>query len=88
MPLLFTVEDVFTIHHRGIILVPGIIPAVSERFRVGDALRLRRPDGSEVETRIDSIELTSGKAAFPIVVRLAKSEVPIGTEVWLAKAAE
>ena len=82
---LFTVEDTFTIRGRGTILVPGIVPEGDERFRIGDALRLRRPDGSEVEATIDGIEcFTPPPGIYPIVVTLPKSDVPLGTEVWSA----
>jgi translation elongation factor EF-Tu-like GTPase len=82
---LFTVEDTFTIRGRGTVLVPGIVPEGGERFRIGDALRLRRPDGSEVEATIDGIEFFSVPAGtYPIVVGLPKLDVPLGTEVWSA----
>ncbi len=83
---LFIVEDVFTIHRRGIVLVPGIVPQGDERFCIGDALRLRHPDGSELPATIDGIDLFNLDAhgGFAIVLVLPKSEVPIGTEVWSA----
>ncbi len=84
---LFTVEDTFTIRGRGIILAPGIVPEGDERFRIGDALRLRRPDGSEVEATIDGIDFFNvPHGTYPIVVKLSKSDVPLGTEVWSASA--
>jgi translation elongation factor EF-Tu-like GTPase len=80
---LFTVEDTFTIRGRGTILVPGIVPEGDERFRIGDALCLRRPDGSEVEATIDGIEcFNPPHGTYPIVVRSPKSDIPLGTEVW------
>ncbi len=82
---LFTVEDTFTIRGRGTILVPGIVPEGDGRFRIGDALRLRRPNGSEVEATIDGIECFNvPQGTYPIVVGLPKSDVPLGTEVWSA----
>lgn len=36
-----------TVQDRGIVLLPELRPVGDERFRVGDPLRLRRPDGSE-----------------------------------------
>jgi hypothetical protein len=82
---LFTVEDTFTIKGRGTVLVPGIVPEGEERFRIGDALRLRRPDGSEVEATIDGIDFFNvPHGAYPIVIRLPKSDVALGTEVWSA----
>jgi len=81
---LFTVEDAFTIRGRGTILVPGLIPQGDERFRVGDLVRLLRPDGSEVEKPIGGIDMFNVPAhgGYAIVVALPKQEVPIGTEVW------
>jgi hypothetical protein len=83
---LFTVEDVFTIRRRGTILVPGIVPEGDERFRIGDVLRLRRPDGSELQATIDGIHSfnVGVHGGYAIVVALPKSEVPVGTEVWSA----
>jgi hypothetical protein len=85
---LFTVEEVFTIHWRGTILVPGIVPEGDERFHIGDTLRLRRPDESELLVTIDGIDLfnVSEAGAYSIVVALPKSEVPLGTEVWSTEA--
>ena len=81
---LFAVEDTFTIQQRGPILAPGVQPEDDERFRTGDALRLVRPDGSEVFTSIGGIEFfhPDPLGRFAILVPLAKSEIPIGTEVW------
>jgi hypothetical protein len=42
---LFVVEDAFAIKDRGLVLVPGILPSGDERFRPGDRIRLRKPDG-------------------------------------------
>jgi hypothetical protein len=82
---LFTVEETFTIRGRGTGLMPGIVPEGGERLRIGDALRLRRPDGSEVEATIDGIEFFGIQTGtYPIVVRLPKLDVPLGTEVWSA----
>jgi hypothetical protein len=53
---------------------------------VGDPLRLRRPDGSELRTAIGGPEmlLTSvPRKAVPVLLReVDKKDVPIGTEVW------
>ena len=81
---LFIVEETFSIHHRGTILVPGLVPEAEERFRTGDPLRLIRPDGSEVATAIDGLDLINRgpQAQFAVLVALPKFEVPVGTEVW------
>ena len=56
MRLLFSVTNVFTIPSRGVVLVPEITPVGEERFRIGDSLRLRRPDGAEDIVRIDGLK--------------------------------
>ena len=72
------------IRGRGLIPVPGIIPVGEERFRVGDALMLKRPDGTELHTTIGSLEILSPNPAKEVVVVLKElgKDVPIGTEVW------
>ena len=83
---LFTVEDTFLIRGRGLSLWPGVGPEGEERFRVGDALILKRPDGSMIAASIDAAYMVFGgqpRNSYPISVRgLAKQDVPIGTEVW------
>ena len=80
------VEDTFEIKGRGLLLVPGILPKEGELFRVGDPIRLRRPDGAWIHTRIDDLQcLSSNPPAGDIVIMLAgfaKSDIPVGTEVW------
>jgi hypothetical protein len=81
---LFTVEETFTIHHRGTILVPGLLAERNECFRIGDPLRLVRPDGSELTVTIRGLDLFNRgpKGEIAVLVELQKSEVPLGTEVW------
>ena len=43
---LFVVEDTFLIKGRGLVPVPGVVPQGEERFRVGDLVVIKRPDGS------------------------------------------
>lgn len=70
----------------GLVPVPGVAPQGEERFRVGDPIKLKRPDGSEIEWQIGGLELLSPPPAPDQVVILLKSlgkgAVPIGTEVW------
>ena len=73
------------IRGRGLVPVPGIIPVGEERFRAGDPLLLKRPDGSELRTTISSLEILDPNPTNQVVVllkELAKEDVPIGTEVW------
>jgi hypothetical protein len=85
---LFIVEDTFFIKGRGLLPVPGMVCRGGERLRVGDALLLKRPDGSCLDWKIGGIELISNSPPRPknevvILLRgLSKDDVPIGTEVW------
>ena len=86
---LFTVEATFAVRGRGLVLVPGIIPEEDERFRVGDRITLRRPDGSSIGTRIGGLELLDPNPRHDVVIMLkesAKEDVPVGTEVWSSDA--
>lgn len=80
---LFIVEDAFHLEGRGVVPVPGIIPEGSERFRIGDSIQLRRPDGSTQLCIIGGIDLSNPKLHFPILIAgITKDAIPIGTEVW------
>lgn len=75
-----------------LLLVPGIVVKPGERFRPSDRLRLKRPDGSNLDGRIggflgwgynrtrhgDWAQYDSAIA----VVDLVPDDVPVGTEVW------
>jgi hypothetical protein len=60
-----------------------------EHFRVGDPLRIKRPDGSEELVRIGGLNLLCAPTEkCQLVVLLSGKEkgcVPIGTEVWSVK---
>jgi hypothetical protein len=83
---LFTVGAAFGVEGRGLVLIPGIVPEGEERFRVGDRVQLKRPDGSTLDWQIGGLELIcSGPPRHDVVVRLSglrEVDVPIGTEVW------
>jgi len=89
---LFIVEDTFLIAGRGLIAVPGIIPEGEERFRVGDPILLRRPDGSTLRWKIGGIEILhtpTPKPEIPILLLgLTKEDVPVGTAIWSLQKAE
>jgi hypothetical protein len=82
----FVVEDSFCIKGRGLILVPGIVARPEERFRIGDPIEGRRPDGTIVPSRIDGMERFTPPlpdSAQPILLKnLGKDDVPVGTEIW------
>jgi hypothetical protein len=89
---LFVVEDTFFIKGRGLVPVPGIVPQAEERFRVGDPIVLKRPDGSHTEWTIGGLEMISCSPPRPrtdvviLLKDLNKEDVPIGTEVWSSDA--
>jgi hypothetical protein len=85
---LFTVEDVFEIRGRGLlmtVLVPGIVPEGGERFRIGDPIILLKPDGSSMSVKIGFLEQIHPNPRHELSIVLnevSKENVPIGTEVW------
>ena len=82
---LFTVTDRFLIQGRGLVLVPGILPVEDERFRAGDPLMLKRPDGLEIMTTIGGIDFLrpNPNHVVPVMLKdLGKDDVAVGTEVW------
>ena len=84
--LLFTVSQTFALRGRGVTLIPQLRLIGDEVFKVGDPLRLKRPDGSEDVVRIGGFELAKvSNAPCHLLVHLSgksKEDVPIGTEVW------
>ena len=64
-------------------LLPGLLPAGHERFRVGDPLLLRRPNGEEIPATIGGLDLFGHTDEVPVLLAgLTRGDVPIGTEVW------
>jgi len=90
--LLFTVEDAFQISGRGCVLVPGIPPSPGlPTVRVGDAIRLVKPNGEVIETRVHGVEMINyGARPRPAVIHapisvphpITKQDVPPGTQVF------
>jgi hypothetical protein len=86
MKRLLTVEDTFAITGRGLMVAP--MPALDEIRGPGDIdVELRLPDGTRRPARLSV--LTEFFHPAPSIQRwalmfrdLAKSEVPIGTEIW------
>ena len=63
----------------------GISPVGNERFRVGDAHLLKRPDGTEIMTDIGGLEFLTPNPDHELTVmhkQLDKNDVPAGTGVW------
>ena len=92
--LLFIVEDAFQITGRGCVLVPGPVAEVGgPSLRVGDPIRLVKPDGQVVDTSVQGIEMISRRAQPKIITApillppdIAKEQVPIGTHVLSLRA--
>jgi hypothetical protein len=88
---LFTVADRFQIEGRGCVLVPGLpTEPGSPNVPRGARIRLRTPDGREIDTVIKAIEMISyrkrpEKICVPILLPkdITKEDVPVGTEVLL-----
>ena len=53
---LFTVTETIVVPGLGIVLLPELKPVGTEKFNVGDPLRLRRPNGREDSVRIGGLE--------------------------------
>jgi translation elongation factor EF-Tu-like GTPase len=85
---LYTVEDSFFIKGRGLVTLPGIVPCGDERYRIGDRVEIRRPDGSRLEWAIGGIEMINctpprlTKEVVFLLRDLGKEDVPIGSEIW------
>lgn len=77
--LLFVVEQVFSITGRGVVLLPGLGKNV---VRVGTIVRLVRPDGSTLDTKIRGIGFNEFRDIL-VGQELRKEDVPAGTEVWM-----
>jgi hypothetical protein len=84
--LLLTVEDNFKVAGR-LILSPDIRKEWADRV-AGRSVRLVRPDGSVLVSRVDCVgHLTPRRSGqgWPIALPgdVSKEDVPVGTEVWL-----
>lgn len=88
--LLFVTGDAFQIEGRGCVLTPGIHRDYTPFPRGGSPLMLRRPDGSILPCQIVASELISRSRSASVPILLSplvhKSEVPVGTEVWLVRS--
>lgn len=79
MILLFKVVDTFRVEGKGLLLAgKGKTNLKGVDFQ--SALKLKLPNGSELETSVVGINWSNGDLIVSDVERL---EVPNGTEVWL-----
>lgn len=85
--MLSVVEDRFQIKGRGVTIVPGVPLGGDWRVRIGDQLRLKRPDGTEIATEISGLEMglrvPTASQAILLGGGVSKDDVPQGTEVWI-----
>ena len=82
---LFIVEDSFSVDGHGLVLIPGILFEGEERFRIGDRMTLRQPDGLTREVRIGGSALLYPNPRCDVVILLrgmTKGDAPVGTQVW------
>jgi hypothetical protein len=78
--LLFVVEAAFAITGHGVILTPGI---GKNDVRVGTPIRLLRPDGTILHSKICGIALFNESHDILVGKEIRKEDVPVGTEVWV-----
>ena len=66
-------------------LLPGLKPVGEQRFKVGDKIRLRRPNAGDLVVTIAGLELPHPNPENEVLIllgELSKDDVPVGTEVW------
>ena len=93
--LLLTVEQAFTLTDCGVVVVPEI-PVDQAPATLPSSVTLKRPDGTTVTTKAAFhithiqtrfVELTLDLLKNPrytcLLKDIDKSEVPVGTEIWL-----
>ena len=89
MTKLITVADTFDIQGRGLILSP-VIPLSGYSGPVLRAVRLLRPDGSEISAAA-TLEIPFVRPSPPepcylcVLAGLSKDQVPLGTEVCVLR---
>ena len=86
--LLFTVRVAQDLSGAGVVLVPGLPDG--HRLDPGEAVRLRRPDGSALVVTTGGVTIPArrephmGARSYPLKVTsdITASDVPKGTQVW------
>lgn len=85
--LALTVADCFAVRGVGLLVAPGV-GDVSPPVRIGDALRLVRPDGTELKVTLQRLDFLHAPNPVPnpflILPDLLPADVPPGTEIWAA----
>jgi hypothetical protein len=86
---LLTVEDVFDIPGRGLIVVPGpLLDSFASPAEI--EVLLKRPDGQELEATASitfQFQTPPPKEhRFAVILKgITKSDIPIGTEIWFTR---
>jgi hypothetical protein len=86
MRKLLTIQDTFEIRGRGLLLVPEVDAAEASQRQV--LVMLRAPDGTETQAKA-FIQIPFSSPRPPVLracvalLNVAKSAVPIGTDVWI-----
>jgi len=85
--LAFTVADSFLVRGVGLLLAPGV-GGLARPLRIGDRLRLVRPDGSNVASVVRSLHMLHALTVVPnpfiSLPEMQPVDVPPGTAVWVA----
>lgn len=87
MRLLLAVEDVFEFQDGTVHLSPLVAIPILEGLKAGDALELRKPDGTVIRTTLYGLDWPSpmrGQVGLSVNMPLTKAEIPAGTEIWKA----
>jgi hypothetical protein len=85
MKLLLVVDDIFefqdgTLHFSPLVALPTL-----KGLKEGDALELRRPDGTPIRTRLYAFDWPypmRGQCGVSVNKPLTKTDIPVGTEIW------
>ena len=83
--LLLVVEATFLIRGTELAVLPGFRDEAGERFRIGDPVLLKRPEGSDLATTIGDLARPTPNPNRVWLLwfnGLPKDDVPVGTEVW------
>jgi hypothetical protein len=83
--LLFTVEQLYHVPQRGVVVLVKKSEADSAVWNIGDPLELRFADGRRLATKICGFgTYPPGSPLVPYMLSLeiGSEDVPAGTEVW------
>lgn len=83
---LFNIVD--TYQSGEYVVVLSDIPESEADYRHGDILELRKPDGSTMQSRSEGVfyDPPAERALSVAFNGLKKSDVPIGSQVWLVNS--